>query len=426
MNLEDTRLLIVVEDADYRAPLSSVFMPERLDEQLAGRVSPVDIHILTAAMTWALQLQAVTIFSCYSSEPYAVSTYLGIQLAASGVSTAEARRGGPDINRRLLLQVADFCPTRIVMCMRSLDILKWAARNKIRTLTLLSSWQEASGWFEQWQHRQLVRSLNRNIVNWVGGCGVQLSKQLASSGIHPGKVIPWEWARPQLPNQYSPKTMRDHGNAVELVYVSELDEQAGMNDLLKASIQLRRNGYTVSLQIIRDTSNYTSPVKTDETTWLETQVQALDLTDSVTIWAGLTSEQMLLRVRAADVAVIPLPPDRPQQAPPLGVALAMTTCTPIVACDHENLDNHLLHGVNAISFPPGNPKSIAHRIERVMGQSGLYAQLSESSKRTLATTEAPARWQSLIEGWLRDTPYDQQHLSNFALSSGRYQSVKVS
>ncbi|MGB3571791.1 MAG: glycosyltransferase [Phormidesmis sp.] len=424
MSLEDTRLLIVVEDADYRAPLSNVFMPERLDEQLAGKVSPVDTHILTAAMTWASRMQAVTIFSCYSSEAYAVSTYLGIQLAASGVSAIEANKGGPNINRRLILQVANFCPTRIVMCTRSLDILKWAIRNKIRTVTLFSSWQAPFGWFEKWRHRQLVRSLNRNVVNWVGGCGVQLSRNLAHSGINRGKIIPWEWAQPQLLNQYSPKTMRDHGNAIELVYVGELNEKTGMNDLLKAAIQLRRSGYTVSLQLIRNTLNYTSLVEAGETAWLETQVQALDLADSVTVWAGLTPEQMLSQVRAADVAVIPLPPDQPQQTPPLGVALAMATCTPIVACDHKNLDNHLLHGVNAISFPLGNPKSIAHRIERIMGQSMLYAQLSESSETALATMKVPARWQSLIESWLRDVPYDQQQLSNFALSSGRYQAIE--
>ncbi len=427
MSLEDTRLLIVVEDGDYRVPLSSVFMIERLDEQLADKVSPTDVHILTAAMNWASQMQAVTVFSCYSSESYTASTYAGIQLAASGVLATEAARGGPDVNHRLLLRVADFCPTHIVMCTQSLEVLTWAIRRKIRTVALFADWQEPSGLFEKWRYRQLVRTLNHTFVNWVGGYGIPLSRKLADSGIELGKIIPWEWSLPQLSNQYSPKTLRalrDRDNSIELVCVGELDEQTGMEDVLKAAIHLRRGGYKVSVQFIIDTLNHASPVEAADITWLKTQAQELDLANSITVWTGLTLEQMLSQVRVADVAVIPLPPAQPLQTPPLGVALAMATRTPIVACDHENIDSHLLHGVNALSFPSGNSKSMAHRIERIMGQSMLYAQLSQSSETVLARMKVPALWQSLVEDWLRDTPYDRQQLSNFALSSGRYQPIE--
>ena len=105
---------------------------------------------------------------------------------------------------------------------------------------------------------------------------------------------------------------------------------------------------------------------------------------------------------------------------PLGLALAMAARTPIVACDHDDLAMHLYHGANAITFPMGSSESMAHRIERIMGQPSLYAQLSESSQITLDTIKVPARWAALIDLWMSDSAYDRQHLRDYALSSGRY------
>ncbi|MEL6778232.1 MAG: hypothetical protein AAFO06_13340, partial [Cyanobacteria bacterium J06597_16] len=57
--LEDKRLLIVVDEADYRALLSDVFLPEMLVEHLADRVSAADLHLLNAAAHWGEQIQEI-------------------------------------------------------------------------------------------------------------------------------------------------------------------------------------------------------------------------------------------------------------------------------------------------------------------------------------------------------------------------------
>ncbi|MGD1897203.1 MAG: glycosyltransferase [Phormidesmis sp.] len=431
MGLKNTRLLIVVESADYRDALSSVFMPERLNNQLSGQLSPVDIHILTAAVKWSAEVQEVGIFSCYSNEQYSELTYLNVRIMGSGVSRADMDDAPRGVNptREMVRLIADFCPDRLVLCTCSPTIspviLKWTTHNRIASLALFSDWQEPRDFWQRWRHRSFVRRLNRKSVTWVGANGVETSKALADSGIHPSKLIPWEWSQPQLLMQYPPKQMRDHYASIELVFVGQLDEQAGMEDLFQATLQLRRSGYTVGLHLIRNTLNYTSPVESYETAWLETRVQQLELADSVTVWAGLAPEQMLEQVRSADLAIIPQPPPQPDIAPPLGVSLAMAARTPIVACDHKNLDAHLLHSVNSISFPVGNPRSMAHRIDRIMGQSALYAQLSEASVQSLRKLKVPACWEELIERWMRDSAEETQHLQNFALSSGRYQPVKL-
>ena len=107
----------------------------------------------------------------------------------------------------------------------------------------------------------------------------------------------------------------------------------------------------------------------------------------------------------------------------------MATRTPVIASDHEHFKEHLFHGVNAMIFPEGNAKSMAHRIERVMAQPQLYAQLSEALDIPLHAIKVPARWADLIDRWLRSDETSpagsdhQQQLRNWAFSSGRYQSI---
>ena len=440
MGLGNVRLLIVVESADYQAALSNIFMPERLYEQLSDRLSPVDIHIVTAAVRWSMEAQEVAIFSCHSEVAYSDLTYLKIRVMGSGIplpkkdekasgkkAKTRARRSNAE-ERQLVRQVADFCPTHVVMCTRSRALLTWAIRNRIPSVALFSDWYEPLGWAERRRHAKFIQLLNEPRVSWVGGQGILACKIMDASGVDSAKVIPWEWSQPQLLNQYEPKTLRPDTASVKLVYVGSLNAEAGMGDLLKGTLLLQRSGYTVTLQLIRDTLNDTAPIASEETAWLENRVRAMELDHAVTVWTGLAPEQILERVRDADIAVIPQPgTTSPKHHPtlPLGVAVAMATRTPLVACDHKELSAHLYHGANAIIFPTGSPESMVHRIERVMGQPSLYAQLSDSSQITLDKIKVPARWAALIELWMTNSPYDRQRLRDFALSSGRYQLTSV-
>ena len=440
MGVEDTRLLIVVENADYRAALSDVFMPEQIDRQLSGRLSPVDIHIFKAAVAWSANVQEVAIFSCNASEKYSEMTYLNVRLMGSGVSLSAitpsrrfpfSARNSDKLKRQLTQAIAEFCPNRLVVSFQSPTVIRWAIRNNLPTIALFSDWQEPVGPRQSWRHERFVRSLNHQSVNWVGAQGISASKLLEKSGVEANKIIPWEWAQPQLLGQYLPKQMRNptqmrnYERSVELVYVGELDEDSGMKDLLKAVTYLQHNQFTVSLQVICNTLSQTSPITPSETAWLEVQVQRYSLAESVSIWAGLAPEHMLEQVRHADVLVVPQPPSQPSSAPPLSIVLAMAACTPIVACDHPYLDDHLLHSVNAMSFPLGNSKSMAHRIERMMMHPDSYAQFSAAAHTALGQVKVPARWATLIEKWISERSDDSQWLRNHALSSGRYSSLKV-
>lgn len=448
--LSDVRLLIVVDKANYRTAIANVFMPEDLYGQLHGRLSPVEIHILAAAVRWSSQIQEVAIFACEDAIAYSEDTYLKVRIMGSGIgpiqplpmlaSPAE-RSQHSQAKQSLIQQVAEFCPTHMVMCTRDRYLLDWAVRNKIRTIALLFNWQpsarqpfnrpenrpenkpEPLGFWQRWQHSQYVSLLNHDQVKWVGGQGIQTSALMEQSGIRPSKIIPWEWSQPRLVDPYPFKEIAVAKDTLALIYIGPLIPSAGVGDLLQAILRLQKSFESISLQLIRDTLNQTSPVgtlaDTRDSEWLRAQVQELALADIVCIEAGLSPEQMLSRVRAADLVVVPRLAKSDANLP-LCVTLAMAARTPVVACDHPYLEPYLYHNGNAMIFPAGNPLSMAHRIEHVMGQPALYAQLSESSDLTLDKIKVPARWDALVDAWLRDRVYDRQRLSDFALTSGRY------
>ena len=437
--LENVRLLIVVEEADYRAQLADIFLPEMMPERMVQRVSPADAHILNAATAWSQQVQEVAIFSTYSVEAYSEVCYLGMRLMGSGVSRSRKtgavnrseRPRSEQSTREQMALVADFCPTHIVITTPSYSVLSWANRNRIPSLLLLSDWQKPVSPKERSQHRRLIRQLNRPAVEWVAAHGVLPCQALELSGVAATKLIPWAWPRPQLIRQYPPKTLElgsvdsSQKARIRLIYVGALDESSRVDELIAAVSYLQQRAHRVTLQIFGDRS--TSEAALDRIYLKSIQLNVADSIRCFIVEEQLAAaEQVLAQVRTADIVVIPGYTPSMQHAeaispqPPALVQMARAACTPIVACDHPSLKDHLSHGVNAMIFPEGNEKSMVHRIERLMGQPQLYAQLSESSGIAPNLRPEPAIWSDLVDRWMRSGAANRQWLRNYALSSGRY------
>lgn len=416
MGLEQKRPMIVVKNADYREALADIFLPETLAEKLGKRLNAIDAQILTSAAYWSSQAQEVAIFSAHSDSTFSEDSYLNLRLMGSGLSPeASAHTSAKDIVR----PIADFCPTHLIFCTLNDAILSWAVRHRIPSVVLLSEWKEPLGLKQQWQHNRLINQLNQANVEWVGAQGIHACKILETSGVSPQKIIPWEW-RPRPQSHYPPKHIPYNRKHIDLIYIGPISAKAGISDVLMASYQLRSKGFKVRLDIVNDTPCQDSV----GAELLQVQLQQMGLQEAVRLFGNLTDEQSLELVRAADCVLIP---QRSHSATPPAIPhslfLAMATKTPIIASDYPPLREYLSHNVNAMIFPEGNPKSMAHRIERVMGHPSLYAQLSEASEIAIQNFQIPARWSELIDHWLNDTPTAQQQLRNWALSSGQYQST---
>ena len=409
------RLLIVVDDVDFRQVLADVFPTDALSDVLLKRVSPAAAHMIASAAEWSKKTQEVAIFSCCSETTYSEVSYLGIRLMGGGL---------PNIStpRQMICLIADFCPTHVVLCTPSYEVIRWTTQNKLPSVVLLSDWQEPLGWRQQWQHSRLIRHLNHSSVDWVGNHGVYACKILKASGIKPGKLIPWEWPQLKSLGSYEPKNLsyRNQFDAIHLVYSGPITTEAGIEDILTATQCLLQHQYEVTLKVIaeQDSGLPLDPMIVQQ---LKERAVQLGVEGSVEFLDVLTDAEIMEQMRAADLVLIPRCNLTPRADVPLSLYMAMAVRTPIIAADEEPLGVHLCHNVNAVIFPVGNGRSMAYRIERIMGQPQLYAQLSEASEITLANLKVPARWTELIDRWLKSGDSNRQWLYDCAFSSGRYQ-----
>lgn len=418
-SLKNVRLLIVVEATNYRDYVSSLLMGQTKPHRPAQPVSRTDAHILNSASAWNQDAQAVAIFSGYSATAYSEVCPLGIRLMGSGVASEEAligksARQAKQNEKQMLRLVADFCPTHIVMNAPNYRLLGWANRNRISSVVLLHHWIEPP-------NHQQRKQLNSPHVEWVGTKDSDACELIANSGVMVDKLIPWAWPRPHLPAQQSPKQLDDQRDRLHLLYAGTLDRSSGVGDLLAAVSHLQQKGRPVTLQIVVEEA--TPPAELDE---LFERSQQLEITEAIKISFTESIEQLASQVRTADVAIIPgdLPGQDVGAELPILLQVAMAVCTPIVACDRADFSDHLSHGVNAMIFPAGNVKAMVHRIERLMSQPQLYAQLSAAGMAQ-PPMSVPAAWKELIERWLSASPTDRQWLRNYAFSSRQHQPPEV-
>jgi len=423
-SLKAVRLLIIVEETDYRAYLSSLIV-EMMPSCRAQPISRADAHILNAASAWKQQVQAVAIFSSYSQTAYSEVCSLGIRLIGSGIASKEAfvglsTRSARQRKKKMQRLIADFCPTHIVMTTPNDDLLGWANRNRISSVVLLREWPIPLNSQEEQQHNSLLKQISRPQVKWVGAQGVLACKMMADR-VATNKLIPWAWPQSHALTQCSPKQLSLERDRIHLLYAGTLNHSSNVSDLLAAASDLQQKGHQVMLQIVVEEA--TPPAELEA---LFEQSQQLGITEAVTISLAESIGQLLTQIRAADALIIPgdLPGPESKTEMPMPMQVAMAACTPIVACDRAFFSSHLIHGVNALIFPEGNQKAIVRCLERLMDQPQLYAQLSEASVAQQPANR-PAIWKDLIERWMMANPADKQWLKNYAFSSGRFSQLEA-
>jgi hypothetical protein len=83
-------------------------------------------------------------------------------------------------------------PTRLSLTSPMVPILRWAAANRIRTITPLADSFQKSGWRAAHRHRLLAYHLNHPIVEWVGNHGIRACLSLLDIGVSADKIVPWD------------------------------------------------------------------------------------------------------------------------------------------------------------------------------------------------------------------------------------------
>lgn len=389
--MKERRLLIVRQTENYRELVTSRRLQFR----------PEAMHAIEAMTTWGFQLGEVGVMACQSNRPYNEVLDTGIRVIGTGLP-------GDAEPEQVLKVIADFCPTDLILQVPEPKYFRWAMRNQIRIMALFEQPFNTLSLQTRWANYRLSKLLNHTLVDWVGNQGVGACQSLLQMGVTADKVVPWSWPQPVAKRQFEPRQLRSalasSRTALRLVYQGAITTSKGLGDLLVAMAHLISNGHSVKLLAIGK----------GEIDRFKTQARRLQLADKIEFVEHLSEQARLDRIHTADVLVLPSRHEQPEASPSL-LYDGLMTCTPIVASDHPLFLGVLHHGINAMIFPAGNARALAHRIERLARQPQLYAQLSEAGLRVEATLQTPASWSELIDRWIQGGSDDRQWLRQQSL-----------
>lgn len=311
--------------------------------------------------------------------------------------------------RDLVPIVAGTRPDRLILVTPMVPLLEWAAKTRIRTLMTLADSFKKGGLIAFLRHRRLARLLNGSNVEWVGNHGIAACLSLASIGVQPRKIIPWDWPPSHRPSGY-PERSLDMSRALNLIFVGSVSEEKGVGDLLRAAHQLKNSGPEIHLTI----------VGADYDGSMQELANHLGLQDKVSFAGVIPNEDVPNKMRAAEVVVIPSRHEYPEGLP-LTIYEALAARTPIIASDHPMFFGALVHERTALVFRAGDESSLANAIRRLARDAELYARLSKNSEQAWQDLQLPVTWGELIDHWLADDEPDHKWLQGHRLSSGLYQ-----
>jgi glycosyltransferase involved in cell wall biosynthesis len=310
--------------------------------------------------------------------------------------------------RELVPVMARTAPDRLTLVTPMVPLLKWARKNRVRTLATLADSFQPGGLRSTIQQRGLAFALNRPNVEWVGNHGIAACLSLLNIGVRPDKIIPWDWPPSHRPSDYAPRVL-DSSKPFSLVYVGSVTEDKGVGDLLRAIEHLRQEAMCPEVTIVgRDPDGR-----------IHNLASLLGVDQHVRFAGMVPNEDVPAAMRAADAVVIPSRHEYPEGLP-LTIYEALSARTPIIASDHPMFRGALTHEKSALVFPAKDSHALASAIRRLGSDAQLYARLSRNGEAAWKALQLPVSWGGLVERWLADTTEDHAWIRGHRLVSGLY------
>jgi glycosyltransferase involved in cell wall biosynthesis len=389
------RVVIVQYAGDYREAVNRLWSggPETYYAQRYSVESVADIGKRVGEMT---------VLACVTSEPYDEMLVNGVRGLGAGFNERVSAR-------QVVRLVGKLRPTRLVICTPIRPLLRWAIRNRIRTLALFADSFQGETWRARFGNYRLARLLNDPGIEWVANHNINAARCLESIGIKPDKIIPWDWIPIVTPRQFTAKTLRAGSTSHRAIYVGQISEQKGVGDLLRSVSLLKQRGINFSVRLAGkgDTARFLDLARHLN---VENQTEFLGL---------VPHDRIVDLMRDSDVVVVPSRHECPEGLP-LTIYEGLCSRTPIVASDHPMFRGKVVDRVSALVFPGGNVTVLADQLARLAVDADLYRMLSSNSEAAWTNLQIPVKFADLISHWVSDKQEDKEWLAGFRLASGRY------
>lgn len=370
-----SRVLLLLYAGDYR----SIYFRMKAGEVTEHHSHPFVMEALPRLIS---KVEEIAILCCKSQDAYNEEIYPGFRTIGTGFDPEER-------SADLVSLVADYNPTHLIVRTPIRPIFHWAIQNKIPTITLLADSFFPNNWKDRFRNWRLKKCLNHPVVQWVGNHGVYASRSLAAMGIHPQKIIPWDWPHRQQPSQLQPKTWQPNRSPLSLIFIGTLIESKGIGDVLRAVSLLKSRSIPIHLQIVGKGNRER----------FESLSAELGLQDYVEFVGLIPSDQVVTYMNKADIVVVPSRHEYPEGLPRT-LYQGLCSRSPLVISDHPAFSGNLQHGKTAMIFQAGKADEMADCVSRLYFEPELCSQLSSSAQNAWESLQISLKWGDFIEYWL--------------------------
>ncbi|MBD2111986.1 MULTISPECIES: glycosyltransferase family 4 protein [Cyanophyceae] len=366
-------------------------------------------YTINSSIEIGRQIDEVIHFCCKTSSEYSELLEPGLRAVGGNLDPYKEPR-------RLLKLLEEQKPTHLVVHFPLVAAFKWAKQNNVKVIGLFADSFQGSGLSAKLRNFRLSSTLNNEAVHLVANHGLSACHSLKNIGVKPSKVIPWDFPYEITPKDFAPKKL---GKAAidnkNIVYVGRIVQTKGVNDALNALVELKQSGITPNLTLIGK----------GDLDWFKAEINRLGLNDQVTLVGGLSHDQVLTKMRWADIVLVPSRHAYPEGLP-LTIYEALTVRTPLIVSDHPMFLGKFELGRDVLMFPEKDVAALARCIETLLTNAELYQTLSLNSADAWARLQLPVKWHQLIDQWISDTPDSRRWLFKHSLERCSYQQQQLS
>ena len=391
------KLLVIQYGGDYKEAYCN--MAEGHSEYYANQRYSVNV-----VSDLKDRFDEVATLCCQSSATYSEILEPGVRAIGIGATL----EGYATAIKKTIIAIREYQPSFVILRTPAIDILRWLRKRRIPAALILADSFNGRSLNDRWRYFRLARECNHSNVRWLGNHGVGSCLSLRKIGIRADKIVPWDWPVSIDPSAREAKVL-DEKNLYRLIYVGAISADKGVTDCIEAVNYLRRAGVSVALDIYGK----------GQVQECRSLVEKLDLGECVTFCGLVPNSEIIPRMAAADIVLIPSRSSYPEGFPKT-INEGLCSRTPLVVSDHPIFARLLKNRENAMVFRSASAADLALKIHELLADSGLYTALSKNSLNTWKSLQIAVKWGDLFKNIASNSPEGDAWLSANRLDSGLY------
>lgn len=368
------RLVIVQFAGDYRETFRSL-------RAGGSETYYAQLHSVEGVASLAQDGREVVTICCTASEAYD-------EVLADGVRAIGVLPGPRGVDDAEIWRQVERCsPTHLVLRSPFRSLLWRARQRRIRVLLTIADSFTQERLIDRVRLRILTALMNSANVDAIANHGRRSAAALVSLGVDTKRVTAWDWPHRLRPHDVRPKRAPLQRDWI-LFFAGALIESKGAGDAIRALAELKRLGMGAQLQL----------AGSGEIEAFAALAQQLGVHERVQLLGRCAHAEVIERMRASDVVLVPSHHDYPEGFP-MTLFEALSTRTPIVASDHPMFVHSLVDRCTAMVHPASNALALAERVAALHAEPMLYERLSVDAISTWEALQVPVEWTALLRAW---------------------------